>query len=356
MVERNRAKSAAVLPTDEHPAKVLLVDDQAMIGNILRQSLAKQPNLDFFHCTDPNEAVDFAERVNPTVILQDLRLPGVSGLTLLKKYRANPLTRNVPVVILSIEEKPTVKSEAFALGADDYMVKPPNPIELIARIRHHSSAYLSQIQRDQAFQALSERQKQLLVATAELQRQNGVDGLTGLHNRRYLDDYLTIEWKRAVREQTPLSVLMIDVDAFKRYNDTYGHLAGDEALRKVAAAIRGGFDRPADVAARYGGEEFTVILPNTPQGGAHYIADKIARDVETLQIEHTESPAARYLTVSIGIASMVPPRDGQLTTLIQMADAALYEAKRMGRNRAVAYIKEDASTGAHEASPKFRHP
>jgi two-component system chemotaxis family response regulator WspR len=333
-----------------------LVDDQAMIGNMVRQSLAQQPNLHFFHCTDPHEAVGFAERVKPTVILQDLRLPGVSGLTLLRKYRANPRTRDVPVIILSIEEQPSVKSEAFALGADDYMVKPPNPIELLARIRHHSLAYLGQIQRDQAYQALHESQKQLLVATAELQRQNGVDALTGLNNRRYLDEYLTVEWKRAVREQTPLSVLMIDVDAFKRYNDAYGHPAGDEALRKVAAAIRDGFDRPADVAARYGGEEFMVVLPNTPQRGADYVADKIARDVENLRIEHTASTAAGCLTVSVGIASMVPSRDSQLTTLIRMADAALYEAKRMGKNRAVAYAKEDAPTGVHEASPKFRHP
>jgi two-component system chemotaxis family response regulator WspR len=348
MAARNPAKSASATTAGERAATVLLVDDQAMIGDIIRRSLAKQPNLNFFHCTDPHKAVGFAERVNPTVILQDLRLPGVSGLTLLQKYRATPLLRGVPVIILSIEEKPTVKSDAFALGADDYIVKPPNPIELIARIRHHSSAYLGQVQRDQAYRALRESQKQLLVTTAELQRQNGVDGLTGLNNRRYLDDYLTIEWKRAVREQTPLSVLMIDVDEFKRYNDTYGHPAGDEALRSIAAVIRGSFERPADIAARYGGEEFMVVLPNTLLGGARHVADKIVRKVEDLQIEHAASGAAHCMTVSIGVASMVPLRDGQLTTLIQMADAALYEAKRMGRNRAVAYAKEDALAAARE--------
>jgi two-component system, chemotaxis family, response regulator WspR len=356
MAERNPAKPVSASPAGEHAATVLLVDDQAMIGDIIRRSLAKQPNLNFSHCTDPREAVGFAERIRPTVILQDLRLPGMSGLTLLRKYRASPPLRTVPVIILSIEEKPTVKSEAFALGADDYIVKPPNPIELIARIRHHSSTYLSQVQRDQAYRALRERQKQLLVTAAELQRQNGVDGLTGLHNRRYLDEYLTIEWKRAVREQTPLSVLMIDVDEFKRYNDTYGHPAGDEALRHVAAVIRRSFERPADAAARYGGEEFMVVLPNTLSGGARHVADKIVRHVENLQIEHTASGAAPCLTVSIGVASTVPSRDGQLTTLIQMADAALYEAKRMGRNRAAAYFREESSTNAHEASPKSRRP
>jgi len=356
MAERDPVKSASVLLTDEHAATVLLVDDQVMIGNLIRRSLAKQPNINFFHCTDPDEAVGFAERVSPTVILQDLRLPGVSGLTLLQRYRANPLTRMIPVIILSIEEKPTAKSEAFALGVDDYMVKPPNPIELIARIRHHSLAYLSQVQRDQAYQALRESQKQLMVTTVELQRQNSVDALTGLNNRRYLDEYLTIEWKRAAREQTPLSVLMIDIDEFKRYNDTYGHPAGDEVLRKVAATIRASFERPADVAARYGGEEFTVVLPNTKLGGARFVANKIAHTVETLQIEHTASTVSGYVTVSVGVASTVPPRDGQLTTLIEMADAALYEAKRMGRNRAVAYVKEDAAPSTHEASAKSHHP
>lgn len=356
MVECNPVQPARVITNEEHPATVLLVDDQAMIGDIIRRSLAKQPNFHFFHCTDPRDAVGFAERVNPTVILQDLRLPGVSGLTLLQKYRARPLLHGVPVVILSIEEKPTVKSDAFALGADDYIVKPPNPIELIARIRHHSSAYLGQVQRDQAYRALQESQEQLLVTTAELQRQNGVDGLTGLNNRRYLDDYLTIEWKRAMREQTPLSVMMIDVDEFKRYNDTYGHPAGDEALQNVATAIRGSFERPADVAARYGGEEFMVVLPNTLLGGARYVADRIVHNVENLQIEHAASGAAPCMTVSIGVASMVPSRSGRLTTLIQMADAALYEAKRMGRNRAVAYVREGLSPNVHEVSPKSRCP
>ncbi len=324
---------AGILPADDYSVTVLLVDDQATVGHVIRRALGDLPNFYFYHCANPQEAISLAERINPTVILQDLVLPGIDGLTLVERYRANPFTLDVPVIVLSSEEKAAVKSEAFKLGASDYLVKPPDPVELIARLRHHTKAYLNQVQRDEAYRSLHEAQQQLMQLNTELQRLTKVDGLTGLCNRRYLDDYLLIEWKRAVREQTALSVLMIDVDCFKPYNDTYGHLCGDEVLKKVATAIRQSLSRPADVAARFGGEEFIGILPNTALAGARHVAEKVRRIVEALRIPHSASGAGAHVTISIGVASAIPRRDTPLTDLLEAEDVALYRAKKAGKNR-----------------------
>ena len=313
---------------------VLLVDDQAMIGEAVRRALTQHPGIDFHYCGDPLRAMDVAEQIKPTVILQDLIMPNVDGLTLVRKYRDNPATADIPIIVLSTKEDPTVKSEAFAAGANDYLVKLPDNIELIARVRYHSKAYLAQVQRDEAYRALRQSQKQLLEKNLELERLTNVDGLTGLSNRRYLDEYMAVEWSRAAREGNCLSVLMIDVDCFKHYNDTYGHLAGDDVLKRVAQAIGSSSERPGDLATRYGGEEFTVILPSTRLSGAYSVAEKLRKQVEDLNISHERSPYGR-VTVSIGGAAAVPGRGESALQLIQAADQALYLAKESGRNRSV---------------------
>lgn len=159
------------------------------------------------------------------------------------------------------------------------------------------------------------------------------DGLTGLSNRRHFDEYLELEWRRAIREQTQLSLLMIDVDYFKSYNDSFGHLDGDEALRKVAAAIRDACSRPSDLPARYGGEEFAIVLPNTSQGGARLVAEKLRQAVEVLKIPHISPTAGNRLTISIGLATLVPQQSSNCRELILAADKGLYLAKNNGRNQ-----------------------
>lgn len=190
---------------------VLLVDDQAMIGEAVRRSLASEAGIDFHFCSDPQQAVAVANQIKPTVILQDLVMPGVDGLTLLAAYRGNPATRDIPIIVLSTKEEPTVKSAAFAAGANDYLVKLPDAIELVARIRYHSRSYIALQQRDEAYRALRESQQQLLETNLVLQRLMNSDGLTGLSNRRHFDEYLEMEWRRSLREQSQLSLLMIDV-------------------------------------------------------------------------------------------------------------------------------------------------
>ncbi|MCP3749701.1 PleD family two-component system response regulator [Pseudomonas sp. SBB6] len=318
---------------NENSAMVLLVDDQAMIGEAVRRGLAHEENIDFHFCADPHQAVAQAVRIKPTVILQDLIMPGLDGLTLVREYRNNPATQDIPIIVLSTKEDPLVKSAAFAAGANDYLVKLPDNIELVARIRYHSRSYLTLLQRDEAYRALRVSQQQLLDTNLVLQRLMNSDGLTGLSNRRHFDEYLELEWRRAMREQAQLSLLMVDVDYFKSFNDTFGHLAGDEALRKVAEAIRASCARPSDLPARYGGEEFALVLPNTSPGGARLVAEKLRQTVEAMNIAHTMPNPDSVLTVSIGLATLTPGIGSHCRQLISAADKGLYLAKNNGRNQ-----------------------
>jgi two-component system chemotaxis family response regulator WspR len=322
------------LLTPRYQISLLLVDDQPIVGEAIRRALADQPDIDFHYCSKGSDAIGIIERVKPSVILQDLVMPGTDGLTLLRAYRANPATRDVPVIVLSTKEEPAVKSESFALGADDYLVKLPDNIELIARIRHHAKSYLNQMQRDEAYRALRESQQLLLEKNLELERLTNIDGLTGLSNRRYFDEYAGIQWKQSIREKQPICFLMIDVDNFKRYNDNYGHLAGDEVLKKVAAAIRGCCRRPTDLVARFGGEEFVASLCAPPDGTRH-VAEKICRAVEALAIPHGHSTVAHVVTISVGGAWTVPASAETPNSLLDAADVALYQAKHGGKNRVV---------------------
>ena len=168
----------------------------------------------------------------------------------------------------------------------------------------------------------------------ELERLTNVDGLTGLSNRRYFNEYIEAEWKRAVRSSKPLSILMIDVDHFKLYNDTYGHLAGDDVLRKVALTLRESCKRSTDLAARYGGEEFAITLPETPSTEIQRLGEEICQAVEALSLPHSASSTAKCVTISVGGATTIPQQGEGFSQLVDAADKALYEAKRAGRNRA----------------------
>ena len=295
--------------TDENAAMVLLVDDQAMIGEAVRRGLALEQNIDFHFCADPHQAIAQAIRIKPTVILQDLVMPGLDGLSLVREYRNHPATQNIPIIVLSTKEDPLIKSAAFSAGANDYLVKLPDNIELVARIRYHSRSYMTLLQRDAAYRALRVSQQQLLDTNLVLQRLMNSDGLTGLSNRRHFDEY------------------------FKSYNDSFGHLDGDEALRKVAAAIRDASSRPSDLPARYGGEEFAIVLPNTSQGGSRLVAEKLRMAVEAMKIPHISPTAGSSLTISIGLSTMTPQQGSNCRELISAADKGLYLAKKNGRNQ-----------------------
>lgn len=323
--------------------KVLLVDDQPMIAEGIRRMLADEEDITLHYCQDPSQAINMALEVQPTIILQDLVLPDIDGMTIVRFFRANENTREIPIIVLSSNEDPKTKSEAFGFGANDYIVKLPDKIELIARIRSHSKQYLAQLERDAAFFALREMQKQLEKSNAELKRISAIDGLTGIANRRSFNETLEREWKRACREKTMIAMILIDIDHFKLYNDTYGHLKGDECLQQVARTLQKTVSRPADLVARYGGEEFSLILPLTDKKGAMYLAENMKAAVAALQLEHSSSKTGKYVTISQGVVTLVPSAEQDSQDFIQMADKALYRAKENGRDQAVFFDDMDES-------------
>jgi two-component system, chemotaxis family, response regulator WspR len=314
--------------------RVLLVDDQLIIVEAVRRMLSDQADIEFHYVTDASLAAQAAAQLHPTVILQDLVMPNIDGFGLIKQYRDDDILRHVPVIVLSAKEDPKLKAHSFAVGANDYIVKLPDKLELLARVRYHSNAHISRLQRDQAFRFLRESQKQLADANIELQKLAALDALTGIANRRRFDDAVRIEWQRGQRERQPLSLLMCDIDYFKQYNDTYGHPSGDLCLKKAAAVLTEHLKRPADLAARYGGEEFAILLPDTPLAGAMSLAEECVRHLEHLRITHNGSPHG-VVTLSVGVACVTPTPESSTEDLIASADRALYAAKNAGRNQAV---------------------
>jgi len=207
-----------------HQAIVLLVDDQAMVGEAIRRMLENEENIEFHFCEEPSKALETAIEIKATIIIQDLVMPDVDGITLLRFYKNHPDTSNIPVIILSSKDDAEIKSDAFANGANDYLVKLPEPVELIARIRAHTKHYVTEMERNMAYEIMRNMQEDLAKANEELEKRNlelqrlsSVDGLTGIPNRRTFDDFIKNEWSRARRNKadTEISLIMIDIDNFK---------------------------------------------------------------------------------------------------------------------------------------------
>ena len=318
---------------------MLVVDDQMMVVEALRRMLAPEPDITFHYCLEPREAVEKAAAVGASVILQDLVMPELDGMMLVKFFRANPATREIPIIVLSSREEPAIKRDAFMRGANDYLVKLPDPIELIARLRSHSLSYFNQ-------QTLRETQRKLEETNAILQRLSVQDGLTGIANRRCFDDMITREWRRCARSGRPLGLILMDIDSFKPFNDHYGHQGGDECLKRVASFLQGWIRRPADLAARYGGEEFAVVLPETDLEGVAVVAEQLRAGVAALGLEHKHSQTANHVTISLGVTARIPGEHISCDQLVTEADQALYLAKRGGRNRVARFEEPGPATRA----------
>jgi diguanylate cyclase (GGDEF)-like protein len=223
------------------------------------------------------------------------------------------------------------KLQGFAAGGVDYVPKPFQVEELLARVNTHVTLYQLQRQLRVEIHERKQVESTLRKANLELQRLAVLDELTHVANRRRFDQYLHIQWEQAARGT--LSLLMCDVDCFKRYNDGYGHQAGDQCLQQIAQAISRAVGHVRDLVARYGGEEFAVILPDTDPLGALRVAEAIQREIGNLRLPHADSVASAFVTVSIGVASAIPLLHADPAALIAAADAALYAAKQQGRNR-----------------------
>ena len=290
--------------------KILVVDDQAINIQVLYQVFCKDHQV--FMATNGKQALALCAAQQPDLVLLDIMMPEMDGLEVCRRIKADPLTREIPVIFVTASTDEESEAQGLDAGAVDFISKPVNPRIVRARVATHITL---------------KKQSDLLRSLAYL------DGLTGVNNRRFFDEQLAKEWARAVRTSTGISVLMIDVDFFKRYNDTYGHQEGDDCLRSVARAIKSSMARPSDQMARYGGEEFVCLLPDTDLSGALLVAEKIRKSIEALQLPHAASETSRFVTVSVGVCSQAAPASSTAAALILQADAQLYAAKRSGRNR-----------------------
>lgn len=310
---------------------VLIVDDNPTNLSVLSHAL-KEAGFKIRVAMDGESAIEQAEEDPPELILLDVQMPGIDGFETCLRLKAKPETRNIPVIFITASADIDDKVKGLSVGAVDYITKPFQHEEVLARVRVHLKLrFLTQKVQEQAI-ALQEQAIALQKANQELHRLANLDGLTEVANRRRFDEYFHQEWQRLAREKQDLSLILCDIDYFKHYNDYYGHQAGDACLKQVAQAIDCSIKRPADLVARYGGEEFAIILPNTPPEGAVRVAESIRSKIKQLKIAHAQSKVSSYITLSLGISSQVPRSDFLASSLITIADKALYAAKEKGRD------------------------
>jgi diguanylate cyclase (GGDEF)-like protein len=275
-------------------------------------------------------AIDIYRRERPDIILLDGRLPDIDGFDVAREIRAMEKKKDwTAIIFLTSMTKDEDLARGIDVGGDDYLMKPVSEIVLKAKVI--AMRRLVEMQR-----SLIDLTYKLNVANKELQLLSATDGLTGLSNRRMYDELSVREWRRCERMKKPFSIVMVDVDYFKLYNDHYGHQAGDECLREVAAQMQRAAPRPGDLVARYGGEEFVFALGETDADGAKWVANLLRQRIADLQMPHAGS-RLKHVTVSCGVASVVPDESLSLEVLLQSADHALYQAKEHGRNQ-VAHV------------------
>jgi diguanylate cyclase (GGDEF)-like protein len=321
---------------------ILIVDDSLVSRTFIGDLLNEVGFADLIVCESAEEAyqaIGFNEPDRTTtdvdLALLDINLPGKSGIEVCREFSEHPLFNDIPIIIISGVDHLEGLDAAFSAGATDYITKPPSHTELLARVRS-ALRLKSEVNHRKAREAdllvLNER---LAEMNQELERLSVTDSLTGLANRRSFNKFLNREWLREQRGQQPFSVIMIDIDHFKMYNDHYGHLEGDVCLQKVAWALQGALCRAGDLLSRYGGEEFVAILPHTDAQGASELAASFHSRIRELELPHAASPVAPIVTISIGIASVIPSQDLSPSQVVALADKALYQAKQAGRNQSV---------------------
>ncbi len=291
---------------------ILLVDDSP--GNIELLNAVLESDYRLKVALSAERALDIVfSPAKPDLILLDVTLPGMSGYHACQVLKDNPATQDIPVIFVTASGEALDVEKGLALGAVDYITKPINPAIVRARVRNH----------------INLKKKSDL-----LESQVFLDGLTNIPNRRRFDVMLEIEWKRAVRSSHQVALILLDIDYFKAYNDNYGHGAGDVCLKTVAAALAAETAiRATDLVARYGGEEFVVLLPETDANGAYLLAERLRSRIENLHLLHEYSPAAPWVTISLGYAAVAASNATSTAVLLEEADRMLYQAKEGGRNR-----------------------
>ncbi|MBB4845623.1 diguanylate cyclase (GGDEF)-like protein [Paucibacter oligotrophus] len=306
------------------PLRILLVDDQEATRQVLVAQLHAAGHA-VEQADSAESALTLFRQHAPDLVLLDVEMPGHDGYWVASQLRASEAGGWTPIIFLSSLDQDHNLWQAIESGGDDYLVKPVSGTVLQAKLRA-----MQRLRRMQ--NRLIELSDELRVANEQLTRISHEDALTGLPNRRGFDLRLQQEILSAQRDQTPLTLVLCDIDFFKGYNDTLGHVEGDACLQQLGQLLRSLCRRPRDYPARYGGEEFALILPGTPRSGAMTFARALLRTLELKAIPHPCSSIAKHLTLSGGITTCVPDKTSSAEGLLRRADEALYAAKSRGRN------------------------
>ncbi len=301
--------------------RILLIDDDLVVRAKVGESL-EQDGFETILAKDGNEGIMAYLKYRPDLILVDAVMPILDGFEFCEQIKLLGDRLTPILMITSLDDNESV-DRAFAAGATDYITKPINLSILRQRVKNLIRQ--SQLIKNQ----LNELQQ----ANQNLKLLANLDSLTQLSNRRGFDDYIQKEWERMQRIKAPLSLIMCDVDFFKNYNDRYLHSNGDKCLIKVAMAMRNTVRRSGDLVARYGGEEFAIVLPNTNALGAASVAENVRMAIKNLQIDHEASSVCPYVTISVGVSTIIPNQSNDFHALIHAADRALYQSKSQGRDR-----------------------
>lgn len=298
------------LLTPQARPRLLLVDDQPINIQTLYQIF--HADHEVFMASNGAQALEFCQRTPPDLILLDVVMPEMDGLEVCRRLKADVATVDIPIIFVTAQSDPTDETRALETGGVDFITKPLTPAVVRARVKTHLT-----------LKAQNDLLRMLVF----------IDGLTGVANRRRFDEALQAEWRHCRRNDLPLTLLLLDIDYFKRYNDHYGHQAGDACLQSVAATIKERLSRAHDLVARYGGEEFVCLMPECDLAAGQAMAEELRKAVEAKGIPHADSSTANMVTLSIGVATMKPNADCGPEFLVSAADAALYMAKSGGRNR-----------------------
>ncbi|HYH06578.1 MAG TPA: diguanylate cyclase [Thermoanaerobaculia bacterium] len=317
---------------------IAIVDDDAAIRRLVRLFL-RRAGFETIECTTGAEARDMLRGGAWDLVILDRRLPDMDGVVLAHELKSNAELRTRYIIMLTGEAEQEDKVQGLELGADDYITKPFQYPELLARIR--------------AGKRIVDLQKELVETNKRLELLSITDGLTKLHNHRYLQDELARAFEESQRYQRPLSLVMIDIDFFKKVNDTHGHAVGDDVL-KCAAKLYKNSVRSTDLVARYGGEEFAVMMPETSLNDAIAFAEKLRGLVESTAMETQIGPLP--ITVSLGVASVPHSRIHNAKELVVAADKALYRAKKNGRNQVQAERRRDGLTRTPRVKDEAQRP
>jgi diguanylate cyclase (GGDEF)-like protein len=302
--------------------KILLVDDSKLIMGFGKSILSKE-GYEVSYAPNGHEALEMVSLETPDLILLDVVMPGMDGYEVCKRVKADEKARDIPIIMLTSKGETADKIKGLNLGAVDYITKPFDAGELIARVK-------TQLRVKELHKALQEKNR-------ELQELANKDGLTNLYNHRYLQERLIKEIERAKRYNIDLSFVLIDIDHFKHFNDTYGHQTGDVILKTLGLILNKTL-RESDMAARYGGEEFALILVHTGSNTAQEAVERLRRTVEAYKFEVDNDHF--QVTISLGIASFSQKAIDTAKDLVECADKALYMAKNKGRNRVEIYRPE----------------